>query len=306
MYIHKIIYYNSEKRENMVNTLRVLYKPKEYSETTTKKAIYLSNNGLGDNLISASAIRFLLTYYEEVRFICKDKCLDNVKLLFHADENVKFITIDENYEFQQCRQIITNSYAECDVFVCGSHIHYLGSDIKHPKILEYQQFKRDNKKYDVAHDTINYLFLKCFYDDVKLDLSVYYENFRIDSTEESKRLYDLVKNFRIIFTQIDCSHGQKLNIEGLQKKYIDDAEVIIICTSQNLYNKETHPENYEICQNFVFNKLVYYIDVIMEADEIYLLESCFTNIVLPLLKHGLLKANPIRIIDRATSHNYSF
>jgi hypothetical protein len=290
----------------MVNTLRVLYKPKELSETTTKKAIYLSNNGLGDNLISASAIRFLLNYYEEVRFICKDKYLDNVKLFFHPDENVKIITIHPDHEFEQCRQIITDSYAECDVFICGAHIQYLGSDIKHPKILEYQQFKRDNKKYDVSYDTINYLFLKWFYHDIKLDLSVYYENFRIDSTDESQRLYNLVKNYRIIFTQIECSHGQKLNIEGVKEKYIDDPSAIIVCTSQNLYNIKTHSEKHAICENFVFNKLVYYIDVIMEADEIYLMESCFTNIVLPLLKNRLLKAEPIRIIDRATSQNYSF
>jgi len=290
----------------MVRTCIDPPKEKQLSNTSTQTAILVSNNGLGDNLFCASAVRFLLNYYNQVRFLCKDIYLDNVQLFFHKDENVVCVPFPHKNEAKMVNQIIIDSYAQCDVYVCGAHMRYLVSDIKHPKVLEYQNNSRNDKNYDVIYDTINYRFLQAFYDDIKLDLSVYYENFRIDSTEESLRLHQLVNPYRIIFTQIVCSHGQKLNIEALKQKYLNDDFAIIITTSENLYDKETQPEKHAICENFVFNKLVNYIDVILNADEIYLLESCFTAMVLPLLKCGMLKADPVRIIDRATSDNYAF
>ena len=48
-----------------------------------KNAYFLSHNGLGDNITSIGAVNFLLNYYENIFFLCKDIHEDNVKLLFN-------------------------------------------------------------------------------------------------------------------------------------------------------------------------------------------------------------------------------
>ena len=73
-----------------------------------KKAVYLSHNGLGDNITSIGAINFLINYYELVYMFCKKNNLENVKLFFHGT-NVLFIDFDSN-EFSFCSDYINNIY----------------------------------------------------------------------------------------------------------------------------------------------------------------------------------------------------
>ena len=46
------------------------------------------------------------------------------------------------------------------------------------------------------------------------------------------------------------------------------------------------------------NKIAHYIDLIKNCSEIYIIDSCFTGIVLPLVKTNRLKATKVRIILR--------
>jgi len=45
-----------------------------------KKAFFLGHNGLGDNITMNGAINFLLNYFEEIYFLCKNIHQENVKL----------------------------------------------------------------------------------------------------------------------------------------------------------------------------------------------------------------------------------
>jgi hypothetical protein len=45
-------------------------------------AYLLSHNGLGDNITMIGAINFLLHYYDNVYFLCKDKNQENVARFF--------------------------------------------------------------------------------------------------------------------------------------------------------------------------------------------------------------------------------
>jgi hypothetical protein len=298
---------NSEKNYYYNKSLQ----KKEISDSTPKKAIILSHLGLGDNVALTSLARFLLNYYEEVQFICKEYYLENVKEFFHSDENIVCIPVRANggpEDISQIDEIIRNSYSDKDVYISGfCHTNRLSSQIKHPKILEYQQLEKNNTNYDFFYDSMDYSFIKNFYNDLKIGADIYFEYFRIDTTEISLKLYDMVKNYRIIFLQINCSsQGQKLKIDGLKEKYLNNDKVILICTSENLYDKEIYPTKHEICNNFIFKKLVNYIDVIINSDEIYVTDSCFSCIIFPLKKLGLLKADPFRIIYREKFDNYVF
>ena len=57
-------------------------------------AYLLSHNGLGDNLYMIGAVRFLLKYYENIYFLCKDIHYDNVKLFYKNNNNVVIISIN--------------------------------------------------------------------------------------------------------------------------------------------------------------------------------------------------------------------
>ena len=107
------------------------------------------------------------------------------------------------------------------------------------------------------------------------------------------------KNF-ILFKKLE-----KLN------KYLFDKNTIILCNDVNLYNnisdknnniEDNIPHKRAIAEQFVFNKIIYYYDTIINSDEIYIIDSCFIGIVLPLLKLKKLKTNKVRIILRDISH----
>jgi hypothetical protein len=136
-----------------------------------------------------------------------------------------------------------------------------------------------------------------------LDLSIFYDYFYLPQTDKSKELYDSVKNYRIILIQTSCSTNKKLNIDNLKKKYLNDDNAIMISTSENLYNKPVNEIKHSICEQFVFNKLIYYLDTIINCSEIYIIDSCFTGIVLPLKKTNKLKADVVRIIHRDLADN---
>jgi hypothetical protein len=261
------------------------------------QAYFLSHNGLGDNLFSIGALRFLCNYYSTIHFLCKDIYYEDVKLFFLDEPKIVVVPFDSTNEFSACKTIIDTNYETNDILICGFvHKSYLTSKITNASLLQYKQ---NDKGYDLEYDTINninFAHLKEFYTDINLDLSILYEYFYLDHTETSKQLYNMVSSYKIIFTQTTCSTGQVLNIESLKQKYLSDENSILISTSENLYDK-SNPK-YGICEKFVMNKIVHYLDTIINSDEIYIIDSCFNSIILPLKKTNKLKASIIRIIRR--------
>lgn len=260
-------------------------------------AYYLSNGGLGDNIISIGALRFLLKYYKIVYFLCKTKYSKHIKSLLLTEPRIVLVTYNEQYEIPECINIIKKAYSNNDIFISGSYKRYLQSKITNESIVNYITNK---KKYDLNHDTItdtNFSFIREFYEDIGLDLCIFYEYFHIESTDMSRKLYESVKHYkRIIFTQPTASSGDTLDLTELKEKYIDDNDTIILCNNYNVYEKSSI--KYELSQQYVLNDMSYYIDTILNCSEIYIIDSCFIAIILPLLKTGRLKATTVRIILR--------
>jgi hypothetical protein len=270
-------------------------------------AYLVSHNGMGDNLYMVGALLFLLKYYDKIYFLCKSKYYSNIKLLFSENLNIICVPFDENDEYNNIRIIINNNYNDNDIFICGSHKRYLKSKITNNKFLNIEQI---DKKYTIDFDTLtthNYSFIENFYKDINLNLTHFYENFYLHSTKESLELYDSVKKYNIIFIQLTCSDGIKLNINNLLEKYLHDKNTILICNDCNLYDIDKKniniEEKYNLCKNFIFNKIINYNDLIKNSDEIYIIDSCFIGIVLPYLKTKQLKAKKVKIILRNNVNN---
>jgi hypothetical protein len=158
-----------------------------------------------------------------------------------------------------------------DIFVCGfCHKSYIKTRISNLKFL-YE--KKINKNYTIEFDTLtntNYKFIEDFYTDIHLNLTYFYEHFILPDTKESIELYDSIKKYYIIFIQLNSSYGDCLNISNLLKKYINDDNVLLICNDINLYDIEKNSKKYELCNPFVYNKIINYNKTIKNSDEIYI------------------------------------
>jgi hypothetical protein len=269
-------------------------------------AYLVSHNGLGDNLYMIGALHFIKQFYKNVYFLCKQKYYDNVKLCFTQDSNIICAPFNEKNEIDNIKHIIMNKYSDTntDIFICGPCIkQYFQSKINNEIFLN--NTTNETSKYTIDFDTLtesNYSFIEMFYKDIGLNLTYFYEYFNIDSTDESIALFQSVKQYYLVFIQYMSSDGKTLNISNLIDKYLNDPNVLLICNDKNLYNNSQ--EQYVIAQRFVYNKIVNYIDVIKNSDEIYLIDSCFIGIVLPLLKTNKLKTDKVRIILRDDAKKY--
>jgi len=282
-------------------------------------AFLVSHNGLGDNLYMIGALRFLIKFYKNVYFLCKKKYYENIKLFFIDTQNIICIPFDENKERNSIINILNEASINLynDIFVCGMFMkNSFNTRISNKEFINnifLEKPKTNFNDYKIDYDTLtsqNYSFIEHFYKDIGMDLSIFYNYYKIPETQESLELYNKIKDFYIIFIQLKSSCGKSLNISKLIKKYINDEKSILICNDVNLYidyikqnNLSGHEiKNFsnkiELCENFKYNKLVNYYHTIINSNEIYIIDSCFIGIVLPLLKQNKLKANTVRIILR--------
>lgn len=265
-------------------------------------AYIVSHNGLGDNLYMNGGIRFISKFYEQVIFICKTKWINDVVEFYTDLSNIDFKPVKESAEDTEICNILTIDLyknTNIDIFVCGGHKHKRCSKITNTLFLDN---KKKNETYTIDYDTIqrdNYYFIQNFYYDMKLNLNYFFEDFYLPTTQESIRLYDMVKDYYIVFIQLACSSNQCLNISNLIHKYINNSEAILICSNKNLYDNQLDSKKYIIANKFVFNKIVNYTEVIKNSNEIYIIDSAFTGLVLPYAKTNQLKANTVRIIRRS-------
>lgn len=261
-------------------------------------AYLVSHNGLGDNLFMVGAIRFLLQFYNKIFFLCKNKYYDNVKLFFHDNINIICVPFNENDEYNEIYNIINKNYYTNDILICGCHTKYIQTKIKNKP---FKKYKNINNKYTIDFDTLtthNYSFIENFYININLNLTHFFEYFYIPSTSQSVQLYNSIKQYYIVFIQLKSSNGATLTIQNLIDKYLYDKNTILICNDINLYDKNINPLFFDLAQQFVYNYIVHYYDTILNSSEIYIIDSCFTGIVLPLAKTNKLKANTVRIILR--------
>ena len=271
-------------------------------------AYLLCHLGLGDNLYMVGAVRFLLQYYKKIYFLCKDIYLNNVKLFYKNNDNVFIIPVNSKNEESSIKKIINQTVYQNNDVLIASFCHDIKSKITHPKLIHRIP---EEKKYNLDHDTLtteNYSFIEIFYHNIKLDLNIFFEYFELPSSIKSQNHYNsLLEYKKIIFIHSKSSNGRRLDFMSVYKKNILRTDTIIICADHNIYektkniNKIAQEKKYKICNLLVNIPLIYYVDIIKNCHEIFITDSCFTGIVLPLLKTNKLKAKTVRIIERNTN-----
>ena len=249
-------------------------------------AYFVSHNGLGDNITNIGAVNFLLQYYETIHFLCKDIYAKNVEYLF-SKKPVVVVLFDSHNEFSEIKRILGDVSKNADIFVSGTHKHYIQKRITHPQLLLYKQ---SDKNYTVEFDHI-----REFYYDIGLDLSIYYDYFDIESTETSEAYYHDLKELKIIFIHSKASN-REVTYDDVYEKYKNNKEYIMICANKNMY--EIGHQYYEIAAKYVNIYVALYIDIIKQAEFLYMVDSCFSCIVYPMTKTNRIDNNKFNLYIR--------
>jgi hypothetical protein len=282
------------------------------------EALFIGHAGLGDSLNMIAALKFMSYYYKNVYFVVKEKNLLQIEPFF-KDTNIICLSYEYKDMWSEVIDILTFvrefDKKNADIFMLGDFSkYYTGRILNKLYINGVNNFKRsiyegiEEIKFD--HDMIllnDYNFLYRFYNMIGMHFNIYFEYFDFGYSQNSEIYYNKIKDYkRIIFTQTKTSENIFLSINNLINKYINDTESIIVCNDENIYikydhlieNKEEGNIKRELVKPYILGCMVDYKDLIYNCHEIYIIDSSFTSLILPLLKTGKLKAEIVRIINR--------
>jgi hypothetical protein len=188
--------------------------------------IVLSHLGLGDNLFNIPLVNYL-SKTNLVELVCKTNNAKNIAYFFKDNENVSLLIVDTDSNISP---------------KMGYSIEKYNDLIKNKTVLA--------SGYHIENSNIN-SFPFFMYDDIKMDLKIFKENFNPINTDKSTFLYNIIKKYQYIFLCNDSSNGELFNINEFLNKYnINMNTTIIICPTKNMYDLN-HPF-YNIAQQFLY------------------------------------------------------
>jgi len=290
-----ITHYNENAINYINNELQVFLSVNTLTKDNSMPSVFfLGHNGLGDNITNIGAINYLLTIYKNVYFICKDIYIENLKEIY-TDPRIYLVPFKSNNEPEARFKLLIPRYNQknMDVLISGDcHKSNFKSKIQNNSI----KYRNKNNEYSIDP---KYIHIKNFYDDINLDLSIYYNYFNISSSAKSIELYENIKYYNIIFMHSIAGNNKKIDLTEYINKFIDNENDIIISADYNVYKKED--KKFELAQQYVNVLVPHYIDIIKNAKYIYIIDSCFSCIVIPLSYRNELKTIEYKIFDRKSS-----
>lgn len=204
-----------------------------------------------------------------------------------------------------------------DIFVTGHALFQpqIKNYVSSATLTHYNDFTPSNKITNIhlidycnhnlgkTNYSIYYHHINDFYRDINLDLSIYYNYFHVPSTPDSKKYYEQIKNYKLVFLHFISSCGPSY-IPDNEWPHIYGEEYLIINPDKNHYSQESSPIKYELANRYLNLLVVDYIDIILNANDIYVCDSCFCNMVYPLRITNRLEAENVIIYDRFYPHNF--
>jgi hypothetical protein len=295
-----------------INCIAPILKKNIYENFNYKD--YLSNyNDLSRKISNFDdAIHHYINYgqYEKRLMINWKEYINKYDDLSGINNKVDAIHHWENFGKYENR-IITNNIS--DVFINGNicskyisnvipnniNVFFFKPLITHPLLVNY--FEKNlinntsqNNLYNSFYEFIN---IKNNYENIKLNLDIYFNYFNIPITDNSKKIYNLAKKYKIVFLHFTSSYGESV-IPDNEFKHIYNDEFMIINPDKNHYNSLISPEKYEIANFFLNLPVLDYIDTIINAKDIYIIDSIFLSIIYPFKINNKLNATNIVVYDR--------
>tara|TARA_B110000114_G_scaffold117582_1_gene123221 strand:- start:3902 stop:5053 length:1152 start_codon:yes stop_codon:yes gene_type:complete len=261
---------------------------KEQKGYKPKKAFVLTHLGLGDNITSIGAVRYLSTCYDKVLVVCKEHNKKNMELFYSDDETIEiypvvndeYISPQFGFSYEKFKEITKNM----DIYMAGSHCL-----TKKPEPYTYLPFN--------------------FYRDMGINDKYFREYFNINIPQESKSLFNKLNEVgNYIFIHNSASTGEVFKIEKMEKQLgFNKNNTLVVNPCINMYNK--NDPFYLLAERLIKHPLSFYIDIIINANKVIMVDSSFfcMAINLPLIsKEIYLKSRENRDYSYLNSKaNYS-
>jgi len=275
----EIIFENDRRYrlKNKINNLLGSFLMEQKEGYAVKKAFVLTHLGLGDLLTSNGIVRYLATTHENVTVVCKKKYLNEIQLIYSDDKTIDFYPVDDDVNISPRYGFDKNKFSEItegyNVYLTGSH---------------------------KGATTNNIPF--CFYDHVGLDPKYFWDFFHIPETEQSDKLFSLLQGRQYIVIHNTNSKGNVFTVKSVEDHMnVDKNNILIINLNGNVYDKD-HPDH-SLAQSFVFKPLVHYKKILINADSLYLSDSCIFCMAVNLK----LKSNKCYYVTRRNNpRDYSY
>lgn len=247
---------------------------KEQKGYKIKEAFVLTHLGLGDNITSIGAVRFLSTFFDKVTVVCKntnyknmmDFYSDDTSISIYPIENDKFISPRYGFPIDKLQEIVNGK----TLFLCGFHM-----------LDRTRMAPMCNLPFN-------------FYKDLGMKPQIFRDYFYIPQVESSKKLYEEVKKYKYVFIHNVSSTGKVFEISNKIEN-----DLLVINPDYNFYSKDH--KFFEIAEKFVYKPLIHYTTIIENADSIYLTDSSFFCLALNLK----IKTEKCFYISRGSNGQYS-
>jgi hypothetical protein len=225
---------------------------KSYDLTT---AFILTHFELEYGLAAIGMVRYLSTCYDRVIFVCATINENNFKFIYSDDKNIEIYPVGDFKSISPMLGFDQNKFDEItkgmDLYLCET----------------------DDKKFDNVK-------LFSFYEDVNIDVSIFWEYFYINP-DQNFNLYKLLENKKYAFIHNMNSNKQVFDIKDVEYKLnINRDSVLIINPSYNIYNIDH--EFYHIAQFYINHPICYYLYIIINADYLILSDSSFFSLAINL------------------------
>jgi hypothetical protein len=205
-----------------------------------KVGFFLGHMGYGDVFILNGAIRFSMMKVDEMYLVCNIFKMNNILLMFKDLPNLKLVN-EQNFNSIYQQQL---EQENIDILLFKSGLY------KHQKL---------DAKYNTITD---------FYKDLNIPHRIMYDFFHLPS--ENPTLKPPQVDYIFVHTK-SSTHDNKDIISW----NIND--ILTIDSNSNLY-KPSDPF-FNIAENFLNKPLVCYIDILKNAKEIHVVDSCFSCFV---------------------------
>jgi len=243
------------------------------------KALFLCNFGLGDHIDMIGAVRYLSELHREIHLVCLKHTYNTLSDFYSDNKRVILVVVDHKMYWDRHRFLVENKIeGQYEAFDYNPN--------------DYEAVYRSGWFIFPRHDlSIDYEIPKCFYRDLKLNLTVEHNYFRIAENKNSDLLYSIVKDIRYIFVQQKSSN----NFTPLIKWDIN--ETFTIDPNMNLYPKGH--QWHELASHFVNKPFPHYPATIIHASELHVVNSSFRC----LAAHLPLEATVKKCYDRNTGNH---
>jgi ribosomal protein S18 acetylase RimI-like enzyme len=257
----------------------ILKEQKGYQPT---KALVIPHLLMGDQIVMIPMVRYLSMLYDEVHLWAIKRNLDQLRFFYEDDPCIRVIECTDNWwrdpMFYEMNGI--SNYNSKDIYACGIHSEY----VKH-----------------IGHASCHQVPF-CFYNHCQLNPSIYWNYFYINETPNPYQLMTYLKHYHIseyIFIHPETSKGPVFDINCIEKLSVRNKDnTLFIDPNHNWY-----PEGHQfhcVANKFVNLPINDYVQVLINASQIYISDSCFFCLSIQL---GI-KTTKCYVRSRQSSYDY--